>query len=241
MRRFFGLALLALVSGCPSAVEHHYGQASPEPTPEVTDDDPRVVRDGEDLYPAAVVQRARELERPESGQGLGSGKPDESNGECRLYAPELPAPECCKSEYGFDAKATQEACGHDLYLGESFQYSCGYFFHHAESGTPTWIRISMVPYRSTKEAADSHDIRMRNKKIEGFASEPVPGVPGAYWSRHEDLRWAFIPGWSRVREVAWHETACSDEGMLKVLAQLAAAKEPPPGAPRLGLIPTARK
>lgn len=241
MRRILVAALVALIPACPSEVEHHYGRPSPQSPPEVAEDDPRVVRDGEDLYPAAVLERAEKTKRQDAGPALGSGKPDESNGECRLYAPKLPEPECCKSEYGFDAAVVQEACGHDLYLGESFQYSCGYFFHHAESGTPTWLRLSFVPYPTTKDAADSHDTRMRNKKIPGFASEPVPGVPGAYWSRHEDLRWAFLPGWSKVRELAWHETACSDDGMQKVIAQLVAAKEPPPNAERLALVPKARK
>lgn len=228
--------------GCPSEVEHRLGDPKPQ-TPAVTDEsDPRVVRDGDDLYPASTKERAEQKDRPdETPPGVGSGRSDESNGVCRLFAPKLPEPECCKGEYGFDAEKAEEACGLDLYLGESFHFTCGYYFHR-DAGH-TWFRASFLPFDDVEEAVEAHDKKLQNLlRDEGFESTPVPGVPGAFWSRHDakGLNWAFLPGWQKVRQVAWEDDACSREGAAKVLQAMMAAKEPPPDAPRLALVPKAR-
>ena len=109
------------------------------------------------------------------------------------------------------------------------------------SGVPVWFRTAQVASESVEAAARAHDLKLREvAKNPAFASKPVPGVPGALWSEHDGLHWAFLPGWPRVREVSWRDESCSDEGVVKVLAQLAAATPPPPGARRLGLLPKAR-
>lgn len=232
-------AATMLLLGCPSEVNVPTRPAK-RAAPVVDETDPRVVRDGEDLYPVAAKARAEEKERPDEPSGLGTGKPDESNGVCRLYAPRLPNPECCKGEYGVDADFVAKTCGHELYLGESFQGTCGYYFHRT-GDEPRWLRASFVEGATPEDAAKVHDTKMKRvTKNDAFASEPVPGVEGALWSRNERLRWAFVPGWDKVRMVSWSSETCTDDAAAKVLAQIAAAKQPAAGTPRQGLVPRAR-
>jgi hypothetical protein len=243
MRDRVGLSLLfvalATASGCPNEIDAS-SLAPKAAAKSVDEQDPRVVRDGEDLYPAASIERAKETEKPETPTGLGSGKPDESNGECRLFAPKLAAPECCKSEYGFDIDAVQKACGLDLFLGESFQYSCGYYFNE-EGKSPQWMRMGLLPEKDPKVSASAHDKKLRDiTKNPQYSSSPVPGVEGALWSGHDGNRWAFLPGWEHVRQLSWRDETCDEAGMIKVIEQLVAAKQPPKGARRQGLLPKAR-
>lgn len=240
LRSPFGLALvLAFAAGCPAEVD----LTPAAPTKQVVDEtDPRVAKVGDDLYPVAAVERTEKLERERdpAPTGLGTGKPDESNGVCRLYAPRLADPECCKGEYGVDADAVTKLCGLELYLGESFQGTCGYYFHRT-GDEPRWLRASFVEGATVADATAVHDAKMKRvSKNDAFASEPVPGVEGAMWSRNDRLRWAFVPGWDKVRMVSWSAETCSDEAAAKVLAQIAAAKQPPSGTPRDGLVPRAR-
>lgn len=231
------VALLAFaLGGCPARVQRD----EIDPAGPVTkSDDPRVVRDGADLYVAdAASAPVASAATPNS---RGTGQPDESNGVCRLYAPELQNPICCAEEYGFDADSVRRVCGHQAYLGEHFRASCGYYF--ASEGRPyTWFRASFIPQaKTTKEAADSHDRTFQRRgKRPDFRSDPIPGLPGAYWSRDAELRWAFLPGWSKVRRVTWRDDACPEEKIVEVLAGISAAKEPPAGAERPGLVPVAR-
>ncbi|MCX4239991.1 hypothetical protein [Paraliomyxa miuraensis] len=232
------LLLPVLLPGCPSSTSNPYGDKKAPPAPEVGADDPRVVvKDGE-LYTQKTIERAEERMR-DDGIGLGSGRPDETNGECRLFAPKLPHPQCCKGEFGFDVATVSEACGLPTYLGESFRNSCGYYFHHDEG--PRWFRLSKLPETSAKQAADHHDRKMAESLGERYQpSTPVPGVEGAWWSRHENYRWAFLPGWDNVRQLSWEDASCSDEGITTVMAQVIAAKPAPDHAQRLALVPKAR-
>jgi len=233
------LLAAALLGGCPNEIDPASLAPRAAGKAAVDENDPRVVKDGEDLYPAAAIERAEQLQKPTAAGGLGSGKPDESNGECRLFAPKLPSPECCKPEYGFDAETVQKACGLELFLGESFQYSCGYYFH--KGGKPVWMRMGHLPDSDPNVSADAHDKKMRDvTKNPAYASTPVPGVDGALWSAHEDNRWAFLPGWAHVRQLSWRSETCSDEGVIEVIKQLVAAKEPPKQAKRVDLLPKAR-
>lgn len=233
-------AAALLLIGCPAQVDVEAARPKPNAPPPI-EDDPRVVRDGEDLYAADVIEKRQEQdEAAKPATGLGSGKPDESNGKCRLFAPELPKPDCCEGEYGFDAGVLQEACGFDVYLGESFQYSCGYYFLRTGS-FPSWFRMSFIAGDTPQAAADVHDQKLRRvAKKDSLTSTPVPGVAGALWSEHDGLRWAFLPAWKRVRQLSWKQSECSDEAMAKVIAQIVAAEEPPPGTERSGLVPKAR-
>jgi hypothetical protein len=237
------IALLLLGLGCPAEVQHvprKTGVAPPPPPPPMVDEsDPRVLKEGEDLYAAQAVERTRDPE-PE-GAALGSGKPDESNGVCRLYAPQLPKPECCTAELGFDAATVQEACGLDVYLGESFQASCGYYFHDGTEAEQSWFRMSFVDDASPKDAVDAHIERLRaRQKAKGIEAKKVAGVPGAYWTQYDGLAWAFIPGWKKVRQLAWRERFCAPESVARVIAKIAGAKEPGPTDRRVDLVPRAR-
>lgn len=230
---------LLVVAACPAEVTLPTRAQKPA-KPAFDESDPRVVRDGEDLYPAAAIERVEQLERDVPTSGLGSGKPDESNGVCRLYAPRLPDPECCKGEYGVDADFVAKQCGLELYLGESFQGTCGYYFHRT-GDEPRWMRASFVDGATPADAAALHDQKMKRlTKNDAFASTQVPGVPGALWSHNDKLHWAFVPGWDKVRMVSWSVETCSDDAMAKVLGHMVAAKQPPKDAPRTGLIPRAR-
>lgn len=136
-------------------------------------------------------------------------------------------------------ETVKKACGHDVYLGESFRFSCGYYFHN-DAG-PRWMRLSKLAEGSPKESAAHHDRKLTETVGEKYSpSTAVPGLKGAYWSRHDEFRWAFLPGWDNVRQLSWHADACSDEGMIEVMAQLIKAKPAPKGEPRLALVPKAR-
>ena len=215
------------------------GDPTPANVPITPANDPRVQRDTDDLYDVDDPTPSGEPAAPRPG----SGSPDETNGVCRLFAPKLPEPECCPVEVGFDAEAVRELCGHAVYLGESLQHSCGYFFSSTEPGaTPVFMRGSKLMVASVAEAAKQHDerLRMALDKPE-FASTPVPGVEGAMWSAAEGLHWAFLPGWDEVRQISWNDGACPDAQMPAVLELIRAAQQPPPNAPREGLLPMARK
>ncbi len=244
-------SLLALASftllGCPAKLPEqgkdltpsNVGDPTPGNVPITPADDPRLVRDTTDLYDGDNGSPAPPTPEP----GRGSGKPDETNGVCRLYAPKLPEPECCPVEVGFDAERIRELCGHPIYLGESLQHSCGYYFTSLDpNAKPVFMRGSKLTIESVEVAAKEHDERLRLAldKPE-FGSKAVPGLPGAMWSGAEGLHWAFLPGWDHVRQISWNDGACSDDKMAEVLKLIAEAEPPPPNAPRLGLLPTARK
>ncbi len=233
--------LLALLLGCPSPTANPYGERQVPPPPQASADDPRVATKDGELYTQKTLDRAQERspKGDDEAGGLGSGRPDETNGQCRLFAPKLPHPQCCEAEFGFDVATVQAACGHTTYLGESFRGSCGYYFHHDDG--PRWFRLSKLPEASPKEAADHHDRKLIESLGDKYTpSTPVPGVEGAYWSRYENYRWAFLPGWDNPRQLSWEDVSCSDEGVIKVMAQIIAAKPAPPRAERLDLVPKAR-
>lgn len=229
------LACVLPLAACPTKLpkrERAKAQAS------VGEEDPRVVRDTDDLYPADKPPRP-----VDDGPAPGSGKPDTSNGVCRLFAPKLPEPTCCSFETGFDAEQIRELCGHDLYLGESLQNSCGYYFMpEMEGSSPVAIRVSRLIKTDVAEAAKAHDERIRfTFKLPEFSSSPVEGVEGVLASSHDGVHWAFVPGWEQVRLVSWIDEACPDAAVPKMLAIIAGAKEPPKGAERPGLVPVARE
>lgn len=236
-------ALALCAAGCPSNVEPTAAktkQARPRP---VTDEkDPRVVRDGEDLYPAETIEAAAERSRDggDLAAGLGSGRPDETNGTCRLFAPNLPRPQCCRAEFGFDVESVKKTCGLEVFLGESFQESCGYYFHQDDvPAKRSYIRMKFVEADSPKAAAKNHDAALQGR-IPGFSSKPIPGVPGAYWSDYAGVHWAFLPGWDKVRQLTWRDNVCAPDQMLAEIKRIVAAKPPPENAPRPGLVPKRR-
>lgn len=244
MPRFFSVPLslagFAMCLGCPAKVPLPEQQATPNPaSAEVTPtDDPRVVRDGDDLYATESAPR------PLPGDAaLGSGKPDTSNGVCKLFAPRLSEPHCCPFETGFDAERVKQICGHALYMGESLQQSCGYFFlPDMEGSTPVSLRGSKINREDVAAAAADHDLRLgRITHNPAFASTPVPGIDGALWSGADGLHWAFLPGWSSVRLISWADDACPIANMPEVLKLIAQAKQPPQNAPRPDLVPKARQ
>ena len=236
-----GLALVATTMlACPAKAPTPQSQAreSAGPAKIAGEDDPRVVRDTHDLY---AVDDAPNPPREEPAPG--SGRPDTSNGVCKLFAPKLPEPECCPFETGFDADRIKQLCGHALYMGESLQQSCGYYFLPDMAGSlPVSMRGSKVAKAEVRAAVANHDLRIQHHfKDPDFESTPIPGVEGGMWSEKDGVHWAFLPGWSSVRLISWAEEACPIEVMPEVLKLIAEAKEPPENAPRPGLEPVARE
>lgn len=228
---------LALLLACP--------QAQPGPTPTTRDnagprpDDPRVIADTGDFYAGRSPSHpdGQAASTAPAGPSPGTGRPDETNGVCRLYAPELPNPACCEHTLGFDVKAATTACGLPVYLGESFHHSCG-FYYMREAGTPAqWFRISTIRGDTPQEAADEHVMLLR-RTDPGVVAESMPGVDGAYWVRQNEYRWAFLPAWKTVRLLAWKTTGCSDEAITPFVRQIIAAPEVVDGPRRSGLLPT---
>lgn len=225
-----------MLGGCPQAnqADPAAGKVAPVAAPVA---DARVVSDGTDLYPVkgGVVPKQAPPEPPSPGTGL----TDESNGKCRLFAPELANPACCERQLGFDAAAVQAACDLKIYLGESFQGTCGYHFvpdATAQGMTPRWFRLSIAAEKTPKEAAEGHD--RRSARVTHYvASTPIPGIEGAYWAEAEELHWAFLPGWKQVRMFTWSDESCGAAGIEKILRQLIAAPEVPAGTPRTALVP----
>jgi hypothetical protein len=128
----------------------------------------------------------------------------------------------------------------DIYLGESFQDSCGYYFHQEDQPpTRSYVRMKFVEADSPKAAAENHDASLRGR-VPDFKSEPIPGIEGGYWSSWGGVSWAFLPGWPQVRQLTWRESLCTREQMLGEIAKIVAAKPPPKDAPRAGLLPRRR-
>lgn len=229
--------LLMSLAACPAQVEH-VDPAKGEHGPKTSPDDPRVVQVGEDLY---AKEAASNPEPPAATGSPGTGAPDETNGECRLFAPKLPNPKCCAKETGFDAEAAREICGHDVYLGESIRASCGYFFMPEGGGKPVSMRATHVLGEDARTAAEQEAMRLNfQMSRRDLKVEPVPGVPGAFMIKDKRLRWAFIPGWKAVRQFAWLEESCADEKVPQLIKIMAEAVQPPKDTKR-PMIPRARK
>lgn len=233
--------MLTPTAGCKKKDEAAQQQALPD------ESDPRVVRDTDgDLYavghepksPAAIAE-----ERDDATNPPGVGKPDESNGECRLFAPEYKTPECCPNNHGFDVEWAKEACGHEFYLGEHQRQSCGYYFIPEQDATWSWLRVSVPAAESAQKAADDHALLMQVRgKVADYENKPIPGVEGGSWGKHDGLNWGFLPGFDKPRLVSWPDDFCSEAGMMTLLAKMAnEAKQPDPDAPRTALVPRAVK
>jgi len=230
--------LTAALAACPQAT-------GPAPTkverPPAVVDDPRAVNATGDFY--AASDRGTPVSPPPLPASPGTGRPDETNGKCRLYAPELADPECCEHQLGFDVETVKRACGLKLYLGESFQGSCGFYFlpDSVAAGAPArWFRLSTLQGDTPRHAAEEHEAYTRKVTSDAsFSTRPIPGIEGAYWSERDGLHWAFLPGWSPVRQFTWHDDSCSPEGVLELIRALVAAPEIAAGTGRVDLIPVA--
>lgn len=254
----FAAVFTTVLLGCPVETAPQ-GAATPVSAqqPELTEADPRVVRRGEDLYPAKTLERADGLKRnpenveaasdppsalagselePQPNTALGSGRADDTNGVCRLYAPELPNPTCCEDNLGFDANLVKEACGLDQYLGESFQSSCGYHFR-SKKGAGLWFRLSHLAEDNVSSAVRTH---YRQSAMRDAPAAVSIGVDGVVLSRYRGLNWAFFGGWDgAVRLLTWRDGTCSRKGLETMLSRLVAAKKPDDKAKRT-LVPSAQ-
>lgn len=233
--------LVLLATGCPAQV-NDVKPVKKAPVPQVDESDPRVVKDGEDLYAENALKGSQVQEEPPN---KGSGKTDESNGFCRLYAPKLPEPHCCQGEFGFDAQTVSKACGKSMYLGESFQNTCGYYFMDPEQGSPVWFRSSFVELPTAKEAAEAFANRVAMRfGAQDVSAKPMPGIEGVYTVAYEGLAYAWFkgdPSWPLVRRLAWKDETCDAEGIHEIVSQMVRAKSPKKGERRLGLVPKARE
>lgn len=226
--------VFALLLACPQA------QPGPGPTPgdgTPAPDDPRVVAATGDLYAARALEELASKAPPPDAPSPGTGRPDETNGVCRLFAPELPNPPCCEHTLGFDVRAAGDTCGLPVYLGESFHHSCGFYYVRAPGTPAEWFRIANIRGDTPRQAADEHVMLLRRTEPD-VSAEPMPGIDGAFWVRQGEYRWAFLPGWQRVRLLSWKSTGCSDDAITALVRQIVAAPEVVTGPRRNGLIPT---
>lgn len=236
-----------LLTACPARV----GAGEDGREAQVDETDPRVIRSERtgDLYlrdTKAMPEDKPDLEAgeapaPATGKAPGVGVPDESNGLCRLYAPEYPDPECCTSEYGVDVAKIKALCGFEVYLGEHYRNGCGYHFKKSPEAKTEWLWAAhLEPGKNAAQVTEEHDmvIQRRFRKTD-FESVPIPGVSGGYWSVFAETGWAVLPGWKRVRQFGYPEGFC-DGKLPELMAELARAKEPEVGSERLGLVPRAR-
>lgn len=228
--------VLVFLVACPQA-------QAPAPTPTVggahpAPADPRVVEDTGDLYAAQSAPSAAKQPEAEPVKSPGTGRPDETNGVCRLYAPELPNPKCCEHTLGFDSKVAAETCGLQVYLGESFHNSCGFYFVPQPNTPAQWFRIATIMGDTPQKAAEDNLYTMR-RTDPNVTVEPVPDVPGAFWTRQNEYRWAFLPGWKTVRMFAWKTSSCSDDKIGGLLRHIIAAPEEVKAPRRDGLVPVA--
>lgn len=223
----------ALLLACPQAQPRQDDSEAAQPG--VGPSDARVVADTDDLYPG----KAPSMPTPEPAAATpGTGRPDETNGKCRLYAPELKGPECCEDTLGFDVESARVACNLPVYLGESMHNSCGFHFVR-EPGTPvSWFRLTTILGDTPQQAADDH-VRLLRRAHPNAEHQPLPGVPGAFWVKQDEYRWAFLPGWKKVRLLSWRDTSCGDEGITTLAQTIAAAPEGAKPPRRNGLIPAA--
>jgi hypothetical protein len=241
------IAVLASILGltaCPPPKPSDDG-AAPKQAEALPGTD-RVVQHGEDLYAEGNAPNLdSNVKRvSDGGRNPGAGIPDESNGVCRLFDPKLPQPECCKFETGFDVDDAIAACGFIVYMGEAAYGSCGYHFSKTAGDASVALRAAPIINENMENAVRSHDRQLqRASKDPKFKSTPIPGIPGAKWSRlpEEGLNWAHIPGWSMPRRVSWHDRACEREAMIPLLKNMTKAVEPPEGAERAAMVPRRRR
>ncbi len=213
------IAASCLLLACPSEVNPEYLRAS-VPTPKIVPNDPRIVEDTGDLYPATEAAKFR---TPLPSHDTHT----DDRTDCKAFSPALEHPRCCPLDYGFDPAVTAEACKLPIYLGQSQQNMCNHFFVREQGGEPVAFRVTRASASDPKVAADGLDATLRRTGSDASVRfEPVPGVPGAYWSRSERTNWAFVPGWSFAREIIWDEPNCARSDMITVLRKLASAKQP---------------
>lgn len=232
-------AAALLLAACPQQVEPQAVKKNPL---DLSAKDPRVVADTDDLYPLKNPPPEGSSIPEPTGPAPGSGVPDETNGVCRLFAPKLPKPECCVQDLGLDVEVAKKACDHTLYLGESHQMTCGYYFATEETThLPKWLRLSVTLEDDVDAAVKAHDrrISLRVAMDPDFHSVAVPGIKGAYWSTHKGLHWAILPGWSKPRLLTWRDDSCSDEGIQEVMRALIKTPQVAADSVRTSLVPGA--
>lgn len=118
----------------------------------------------------------------------------------------------------------RRACGLDLYLGESWQHSCGHYFHRR--GHTVWFRIGEVSGTTPARAAAEQALELQRALKSATEPRPFAALPQAYAVRAGETTWAFLPGDGTTKRLVWTEESCSEEGMQAVLAALAESDTP---------------
>jgi hypothetical protein len=232
-----GLSLTLLA--CPSELPEETVSAPSRVEAVKPTGNPRVVELDGELYAKdspSIAPTGSETKVRSPGTGI----PDETNGVCRLYAPKFPDPACCAFETGFDQRLAREICGLDVYLGESQRGSCGYFFTSTRDAKASTFRVAPLAADTPRSAADKHAARLARQTKRELAAQRVPGVAGAWTVSFDNLHWAFLPGWNRVRQLSWTDDSCPSGRVNDLVAEVAAAVEPGPDDAK-PMLPTARQ
>lgn len=171
---------------------------------------------------ACVVEDvpAARVSRPRDADTLGT--PERT---CRRFAPELPNPRCCPQDFGFDPALVRRACDLDIHLGESWQYSCGHYFHR--HGDTVWFRLGELAHASPAKAAAEQAAELQRVFHVPVEAHPWPGLPQVHVVHYDATTWAFLPGRGTTTRLVWPDASCRSEAMGEVLSALLA---PPPTA-----------
>lgn len=216
--------LMPALAGCPASVDSKASDAA----------------SGKRLTPA---DKPSDLESGASAQGPrpGVGSPDETNGECRLFAERYEEPTCCPRSYGLGVEDVAEICGYEVFLGEYLKEGCRYSFYDAEHGDTMWIKLALLADgRPLAEVVEDADKWLRKRKRdESFKSTMLDGEPGVAYNLVNPVGWATFAGWRRHRQATWKKGFCGDK-LEVLLRKMADAPEPEEdsGGFRRGLVPS---
>jgi hypothetical protein len=142
--------------------------------------------------------------------------------ECTLAEPSA---QCCERDFGLDLDALASACGLGEYKGElRAPTACQHRFANANGEI---VAFSIAEFRGRSfDAAVSHHMRGFFGPKVGDAIAKPGVVDGVHFSGDGNRGWAFVPGWSAPRRVAWGQDACPQAKLQPVLAGMKAAAEP---------------
>src|SRR5690606_21721515 len=128
-------------------------------------------------------------------------------------------------DFGFDPALVRRACDLDIHLGESWQYSCGHYFHR--HGDTVWFRLGELAHASPAKAAAEQAAELQRVFHVPVEAHPWPGLPQVHVVHYDATTWAFLPGRGTTTRLVWPDASCRSEAMGEVLSALLA---PPPTA-----------
>ncbi|NVB40816.1 hypothetical protein G6O69_23455 [Pseudenhygromyxa sp. WMMC2535] len=144
---------------------------------------------------------------------------------------------CCDPLPGLDPELIRASCGFSAYLGGAEELACVHHFADDDGRTHSF-RVTPLGEVPIAEATALHRMGMVALEREGEVGSadlvlaPVPGIPGASWSRQGGRRWAYVDGPAGALRIGWPADSCPAPAMIPVLAALSWAGEDDPSDAR---------